>query len=74
MKAEDIKVPKFESSDIPCFVPKQVEKRLQKLKTNKSVPPGDIPPKLIKQFAAQISIPLCEIINASIKLGAWSKL
>jgi hypothetical protein len=74
LKAEDIQVPKFENSDIPFFVPKQFKKHLQKIKTNKAVPPGDIPPKLIKQFAAQISIPLCDIINSSMKLGAWSKL
>ena len=44
------------------------------MKTNKSVPPGDIPPKLLKMFAAQISIPLCDVVNSSIKLGVWSKL
>lgn len=74
LKSEDIQVPHFEISDIPVFVPKQVQKRLEKLKTNKAVPPGDIPCKLIKMFARQISIPLCDVINSSIKLGAWSKL
>ena len=74
LKDSDIQVPEFEASDIPFFVPKQVQKHLQRIKTNKSVPPGDIPPKLIKQFAKQISFPLCHIINSSIKLGAWSKL
>ena len=38
------------------------------------MPPGDIPPKLVKQFAAQLSTPLCDIINSSIKLGSWAKL
>ena len=74
LRTSDIQVPKFEKSEIPSFVPKQVKKHLQKLKANKAVPPGDIPLKLIKQFASQLSIPLCEIINSSIKLGAWSKL
>ena len=74
LKDSDIQVPESEASDIPFFVPKQVQKHLQRIKTNKSVPPGDIPPKLIKQFAKQISFPLCHIINSSIKLGSWSKL
>ena len=74
LKTSDIQVPDFDDSDIPSFKPSQVKKYLQRIKTNKSVPPGDIPPKLVKQFAGQISIPLCDIINSSIKLGAWSKL
>ena len=74
LKTEDIKVPEFDKNYIRFFTPKRVGKKLLKLKTNKSVPPGDIPQNLIKVFAAQISIPLCEIINASIRLGAWSKL
>ena len=41
---------------------------------NKAVPPGDIPSKLIKSFAAQLSVPFCHIINCSIQSGAWSKL
>ena len=74
LKTSYIEVPNFAKSDIPSFVPKQVKKYLQKLRTNKAVPPGDIPLKLVKLFASQLSVPLCEIINSSIKLGAWSKL
>ena len=74
LKTDDIEVPKFDIEDIPFFTPKQVKKQLLKLKTNKAVPPGDIPPKLVKQFAAQLSTPLCDIINSSIKLGSWAKL
>ena len=44
------------------------------MKTNRSVPPGDIPSKLIKALAAELSFPLCDIINSSIRLGQWSKL
>ena len=63
LKKDDIVVPAFEESTIPKVLPQQVQKHLRKLKVNKSVPPGDIPPKLAKLFAAQISIPLCNIIN-----------
>ena len=67
--AEDIKIPEFEEESVPQFRPIDVQRKLEKLKTNKSVPPGDIPVKLIKLFAAQISVPLCDVINTSIKLG-----
>ena len=74
LKSEDIHVPEFEQSTIPSFTHQQVKKHLEKIKTNKAVPPGDIPPKLIKTFAAEMSKPLSHIINSSIKMGKWSKL
>ena len=74
LKTEDIVVPDFCESTIPTFTPQQVQEKLEKIKTNKSVPPNDIPPKIIKMFAAEISIPLSDIVNASMRLGAWSKL
>ena len=74
LKKEDVTVPPFEESDIPTFKPYQVQKHLEKVKVNKAVPPGDIPPKLIRLFAAEMSVPLCDIINCSIRLGAWAKL
>ena len=74
LQAKDIEIPKFEESSIPRFSPAQVQKHLEKVKTNRSVPPGDIPSKLVKAFAAELSFPLCDIINSSIRLGQWSKL
>ena len=74
LKTEDIEVPEFDKESVPRFTPDDVRKRLKKIKTNKSVPPGDIPPLLVKQFASQLSVPLCDIINSSIILGKWSKL
>ena len=74
LNSEDIKVPEFDEQSIPRFNPDDVRMNLEKIKTNKSVPPGDIPPQLIKQFAKQLSVPLCDIINSSILLGKWSKL
>ena len=44
LKSEDIHVPEFEQSTIPSFTHQQVKKHLEKIKTNKAVPPGDIPP------------------------------
>ena len=38
------------------------------------MPPGDIPSKLVKCFAPQLSVPLCDVINSSMRMGKWSKL
>ena len=45
-----------------------------KVKVKKSVPPNDIPPRIIKAFASEISLTLCDIINATVRTGSWSKL
>ena len=74
LQKEDIKIPDFDEMSIPKFNPIDVQANLEKIKANKSVPPGDIPPKLTKLFAAQLSVPFCDIINSSIKLGQWSSL
>ena len=47
---------------------------MEKVKLKKAVPPGDLPPLLVRKFAKQISIPLCDIINFSVKYGQWSKI
>ena len=74
LKKEDISIPPYEKSTIPVFKPCQVQQHLKQVKVNKSVPPGDIPTKLIRLFAAEMSIPLCSIINSSVQSGAWAKL
>ena len=74
LQDDDIDVPHFEENEIPQFSPKDVKKHLEAVKCNKSVPPGDIPPLLVKTFADQLSTPLCHIINSKIRLGKWSKL
>ena len=73
LDSENIDIPKFDESEIPVFTPCQVRKELEKIKCNKSVPPGDIPPKVLKKFAKFLAEPLCHIINASVKQGVWSK-
>ncbi|XP_071944789.1 uncharacterized protein [Antedon mediterranea] len=44
---------------------------------NKSVPPGEIPPVIIKEFAPEIAEPLTHIFNSSLKEGivpkAWKQ-
>ena len=70
----DIKLEHFEAPDVPKFSPKEVQNELEQIKTNKATPPGDIPPKLVKIFPSFLSIPLCDILNTTIRMGEWSKL
>ena len=41
LSKDDIDIPEFDKSSIPLFKPEQVQKHLEKVKTNKSVPPGE---------------------------------
>ena len=48
LKNDDIEIPLFDEETIPRFCQTYVQKNLEKSKTNKSVPPGDLPPLLNK--------------------------
>ena len=69
-----ITVPPFSPKSIPQFTLAQVRKCLSKIKTNKSTAPGDIPPKIIKQFSMYLGTPLADIINSSLSAGHWPTL
>ena len=71
VKLSDIQIPLYEKSSVPQFTPEQVKEKLQKLKTRKAVPPNDLPPTLLKEFAEELCYPLCNIVNASIITGTW---
>ena len=62
----DLLIPSFEPEDIPQFLPHQVKEYILRLKPKKSTPPGDIPVKLVREFAGFICLPLCDIINSSL--------
>ena len=64
-------IPLFSEKDIPIISVTFVEKLLKQLKTNKSTPRNDIQPKIVKEFASHISIPLTNLINSSISEGTW---
>ena len=74
LNKEDIIIPSFNEEDVPVFTKTQIESELKRVKTNKSVPPKDIPPKIVKMFAQQLSGPLCDIINTSVKSGVWPEI
>ena len=67
----EIKVDDINEEDFPQFSHQEVANKLKEINTRKAVPNGDIPPKLIKEFAPKIAIPLTDIINNSIKQGIW---
>ena len=69
---EDISIPPFKPEDIPQFSNFQVKGFIHRLKSKKSTPLGNIPVKIIKEFAQQISIPLSDLINSSLKQGQWA--
>ena len=69
LQNSEIDIPDFNPEEIPVFKQEDVQKHLEKVKLKKAVPPGDLPPLLIRKFAKQISIPLCDIINFSVKYG-----
>ena len=71
---EQIQIPKYKSCNIPQFKPYQVKKYLEKIKTNKSTAKGDIPAKIIKEFALYLSVPISDIINTSLLQGLWPNI
>ena len=72
VKISDISIPPFEDKDIPQFSTHQVREYILRLKSSKSTPPGDIPVKIVKEFASQLCVPLTDIINCSLKQGHWA--
>ena len=69
-----IEIQPFSEDDIPQFKKSEIKSKPDEINPKKSVPKGDIPPKLIKYFSEEFSTPLMEIINSSIKKGIWPKM
>ena len=44
---------------------------MDKIKTNKANIPGDIPSRVLKEYADLLCIPLTDIINTSLRTGSW---
>ena len=70
----DIQMPIFDEAWIPQISHLEVKKELENIKTNKSVPPGDIPPKVLKIFSEKLSKPITDIYNSSLRQGIWPTL
>ena len=49
--------------------PKMIEKKIKKMKDNKSAGVDGIPPTLLKEIVEQISTPLAKVFNLSLEEG-----
>ena len=71
LKSEDIKIPQFSTDEIVKFHVSQVWLQLTKIKTNKATVRGDLPARLIKEFAAYLAEPFADVINTSLRRGEY---
>ena len=69
LSSSHIKIPHFDQSSIPHISQSSVLKELKEIKVKKAIPPGDIPSRILKEFAEILSKPIANIINSSIKRG-----
>ena len=74
IKDGDIEIPPFTENQVIQFHPSQVWLQLSKIKTNKATVKGDLPAKLIKEFAAYLAEPFTDIINTSLRRGEYPKI
>ena len=73
VQKDNICIPPFTKASIPQFKPHQIRKYLDRIKTNKSTAPGDIPARIIKDFSLFLCVPMADIINCGLRVGHWPK-
>ena len=70
--------PPLDRTDLPAFMPAkpppqihvwEMYRELSKLNSKKSAGPDGLPGKIIKEFACELSIPVADILNASLREG-----
>ena len=71
LETEDIKIPYFTNDEIPQFEEKDILEVLASLDASKSNVVGDIPAKVLKSCSAELTIPVTDLINTSIRQGKW---
>ena len=59
---------------MPVFEDHQIHEYLKKIKTNTSTVKDDIPSKLIKEFAPELSAPLADILNCMVRRGEYPNI
>jgi hypothetical protein len=74
IQKDDISIPPHDENQIPQFYPSQVWFALSRLDANKATVQGDVPAKLIKQFAAYSAEPLADIYNTGLRRGEYPEL
>ena len=55
----------------PVITPGQVLKSLNNIKTKKATHPSDIPSKIVKEFAVELTEPLSHIVNVCLQTGIF---
>ena len=74
LSSSDINIPFFDLTSIPHVSQSSVLQELKHIKVKKAQPPGDIPSRILKDFAVHISKPIANIFNTSISQGTWPKV
>ena len=71
LRSCDIQMSELSENDFPQVSQSKVRSALKRLKTNKATVKGDIPARVTKFLADELTEPLTVIINTAIKNGEW---
>ena len=72
LKADDINIPNMaDSKPAPLFEPYQIYEKIKKMKKKASTVIGDIPWRVILEYAVELSAPLSNIFNTATLDGIW---
>ena len=71
LKSCDVIVPPFPEDSVPHITHQEVLKTLLSIKTKVSSCPGDIPAIIVKKIVGQLTKPVKDILNTSIKTSQW---
>ena len=75
LKSEDLQMPSTkDSKPLPLYEPLDIYNKIKSIKKKCSTVPGDIPWRIISEFAAELANPLCNIYNSSSLLGTWPRI
>ena len=74
LKTDDISIEGSCGTPLPILEPHQVYEYLKRIKTKVSTVKDDIPAKIIKEFAVELSSPLADVINCSIQRGEYADI
>ena len=75
LKSTDINLEDCKNNNpAPVLEPHQVYEYLKRIKTNACTVKDDIPSRIIKEFAVELSTPLADVINCSVKNGEFADI
>ena len=76
LKSEDIEIPgeTSDSQPLPIYEPIEICEKIKSMKKKSSTVPGDIPWKIISEFAVELAEPLSNIYNSSTLSGVWPNI